>query len=99
MSLAPLISCIDDDLEGAAARVGVNAVVSGPTYTAMLDRFPGTPESRAALRSAVPPGRVGKPDGIASAILFRIRRRFLHDRTDRHGPRQQDRRADEERPS
>jgi NAD(P)-dependent dehydrogenase (short-subunit alcohol dehydrogenase family) len=70
MSLAPLISCIDDDLERAAAGVRVNAVVSGPTDTAMLDRFTGTPENRAALTSAVPLGRLGKPNDIASAILF-----------------------------
>jgi NAD(P)-dependent dehydrogenase (short-subunit alcohol dehydrogenase family) len=36
----------------------------------MLDRFTGTPESKAALASTVPLGRVGKPDDIANAVLF-----------------------------
>jgi NAD(P)-dependent dehydrogenase (short-subunit alcohol dehydrogenase family) len=57
-------------LEGAAAGVRVNAVAPGPTDTGMLDRFTGTPENKAALVSAVPLGRVGKPDDIARAILF-----------------------------
>jgi NAD(P)-dependent dehydrogenase (short-subunit alcohol dehydrogenase family) len=57
-------------LEGAAARVRVNAVAPGPTDTGMLDRFTGTPDNKAALASRVPLGRVGKPDEIARAILF-----------------------------
>jgi NAD(P)-dependent dehydrogenase (short-subunit alcohol dehydrogenase family) len=57
-------------LEGARSGVRVNAVAPGPTDTGMLDRFAGTPENKAALASAVPLGRVGKPDDVARAIVF-----------------------------
>jgi NAD(P)-dependent dehydrogenase (short-subunit alcohol dehydrogenase family) len=57
-------------LEGAHSGVRVNAVAPGPTDTGMLDRFAGTPENKAALASAVPLGRVGKPDDVARAIVF-----------------------------
>jgi NAD(P)-dependent dehydrogenase (short-subunit alcohol dehydrogenase family) len=56
--------------EGAQSGVRVNAVAPGPTDTGMLDRFAGTPENKAALASAVPLGRVGKPDDVARAIVF-----------------------------
>src|SRR5947209_7643384 len=42
----------------------------GPTETAMLTRFTGTAERKAALAAAVPLGRVGEPDEIAHAIVF-----------------------------
>jgi NAD(P)-dependent dehydrogenase (short-subunit alcohol dehydrogenase family) len=57
-------------LEGAHSGTRVNAVAPGPTDTGMLDRFAGTPENKAALASAVPLGRVGKPDDVARAIVF-----------------------------
>src|SRR6266850_2120298 len=57
-------------LEAAAAGVRVNAVAPGPTDTAMLDRFTGTAENKAALKSAVPLGRLGKPDDVANAALY-----------------------------
>jgi NAD(P)-dependent dehydrogenase (short-subunit alcohol dehydrogenase family) len=57
-------------LEVAATGVRVNAVAPGPTDTGMLNRFTGTPESKAALVSGVPLGRVGKPDDIARAVLY-----------------------------
>lgn len=57
-------------LEAAKSNVRVNAVAPGPTETAMLDRFTGTPENKAALASTVPLGRNGKPDEIALAIVF-----------------------------
>jgi NAD(P)-dependent dehydrogenase (short-subunit alcohol dehydrogenase family) len=57
-------------LEGAASGVRVNAVAPGPTDTGMLNRFTGNSQNKAALVSTVPLGRVGKPDEIASAILF-----------------------------
>jgi len=57
-------------LEAASSGVRVNAVAPGPTDTGMLDRFTGTPENKAALVSGVPLGRVGKPDDIASAVLY-----------------------------
>src|SRR6266404_5145157 len=57
-------------LEGAASGVRVNAVAPGPIDTAMLDRFTGNPEKKAALVTKVPLGRVGKPDEVARAIVF-----------------------------
>ncbi len=57
-------------LEVATIGVRVNAVAPGPVDTGMLDRFTGTPENKAALAATVPLGRVGKPDDIASAVLF-----------------------------
>src|SRR6266550_2008441 len=43
---------------------------AGATETAMLTRFTGTAERKAALGAAVPLGRVGEPDEIAHAIVF-----------------------------
>ncbi|MBW4093205.1 MAG: SDR family oxidoreductase [Proteobacteria bacterium] len=57
-------------LEAAASGVRVNAVAPGPTDTAMLDRFTGNPQRKAAMASAVPLGRAGRPDEIARAIVF-----------------------------
>jgi len=57
-------------LEAAPFSVRVNAVAPGPTETAMLDRFTGTAERKAALASSVPLGRTGVPDEIARTILF-----------------------------
>jgi NAD(P)-dependent dehydrogenase (short-subunit alcohol dehydrogenase family) len=57
-------------LEVAATGVRVNAVAPGPTDTGMLDRFTGTAERKAALASSVPLARIGKPDEIASAVLY-----------------------------
>jgi NAD(P)-dependent dehydrogenase (short-subunit alcohol dehydrogenase family) len=57
-------------LEVAASGVRVNAVAPGPTDTGMLDRFTGTEENKASLKSGVPLGRIGKPDEIAAAVLF-----------------------------
>src|SRR5213593_1324031 len=57
-------------LEAAHFGVRVNAVAPGPIGTAMLTRFTGTAERKAALAAAVPLGRVGEPDEIAHAIVF-----------------------------
>jgi NAD(P)-dependent dehydrogenase (short-subunit alcohol dehydrogenase family) len=57
-------------LEGAASGVRVNAVAPGPTDTGMLDRFTGNSDRKAALTSTVPLGRIGKPEELASAIVF-----------------------------
>lgn len=57
-------------LEAARFGVRVNAVAPGPIETAMLDRFTGTAERKAALATGVPLGRVGEPDEIARAIVF-----------------------------
>jgi NAD(P)-dependent dehydrogenase (short-subunit alcohol dehydrogenase family) len=57
-------------LEAAAFGVRVNAMAPGPTETAMLNRFTGTPERKAALVASVPLGRAGAPEEIAHAIVF-----------------------------
>jgi NAD(P)-dependent dehydrogenase (short-subunit alcohol dehydrogenase family) len=57
-------------LEAAGAGVRVNAVAPGPIQTALLDRFTGTEENKAALASGVPLGRIGTPDEIARMIVF-----------------------------
>lgn len=57
-------------LEAASSGVRVNAVAPGPTETAMLNRFTGTAERKAALTAGVPLGRVGEPDEIARVIVF-----------------------------
>ena len=57
-------------LEVAASGVRVNAVAPGPTDTGMLNRFTGNAERKAGLVSTVPFQRLGKPDEVASAIVF-----------------------------
>ena len=57
-------------LEAASSGVRVNAVAPGPVQTAMLDRFTGTAERKAALLDTVPLGRVGEPADIARAAVF-----------------------------
>lgn len=57
-------------LEAAHFGVRVNAVAPGPIETAMLTRFTGTAERKAALGAAVPLGRIGEPEEIARAIVF-----------------------------
>lgn len=57
-------------LEVATSGVRVNAVAPGPTETAMLDRFTGSAERKAASVAGVPLKRLGKPDEIANAIVF-----------------------------
>jgi NAD(P)-dependent dehydrogenase (short-subunit alcohol dehydrogenase family) len=57
-------------LEAASSGVRVNAVAPGPTDTALLNRFTGTANRKAALASGVPLGRLGEPQEIARAIMF-----------------------------
>jgi NAD(P)-dependent dehydrogenase (short-subunit alcohol dehydrogenase family) len=57
-------------LEVAKAGIRVNAVAPGPTDTGMLTRFTGTEESKAALASSVPMGRLGLSEEVASGIVF-----------------------------
>jgi NAD(P)-dependent dehydrogenase (short-subunit alcohol dehydrogenase family) len=57
-------------LEGAAFGVRVNAVAPGPVETAMLDRFTGSADRKAAMVAGIPLKRAGRPDEIAAAILF-----------------------------
>ena len=57
-------------LEAAAFGVRVNAVAPGPVETAMLDRFTGSADRKAAMVAGIPLKRTGRPDEIAAAILF-----------------------------
>jgi NAD(P)-dependent dehydrogenase (short-subunit alcohol dehydrogenase family) len=57
-------------LEVASSGVRVNAVAPGPTETAMLDRFTGSAERKAASVTGVPLQRLGEPQEIAQAIVF-----------------------------
>ena len=57
-------------LEGAAAGVRVNAVAPGPVETALLNRFTGNADRKAALVAGVPAKRAGKPEEIAQTIVF-----------------------------
>ncbi len=57
-------------LEVAGTGVRVNAVAPGPIDTGMLNRFTGTAERKAGLTATVPLKRIGRPEEIASAIVF-----------------------------
>jgi NAD(P)-dependent dehydrogenase (short-subunit alcohol dehydrogenase family) len=57
-------------LETAKSGIRVNAVAPGPTDTAMLTRFTGTPENKAALAAQVPMERLGLSAEVAEAIVF-----------------------------
>jgi NAD(P)-dependent dehydrogenase (short-subunit alcohol dehydrogenase family) len=57
-------------LEAAAFGVRVNAIAPGPVDTAMLDRFTGTADRKAAQVAGVPLKRAGRPEEIADAIVF-----------------------------
>ncbi|MER7007040.1 glucose 1-dehydrogenase [Dactylosporangium sp. NPDC000555] len=57
-------------LEAAPSGVRVNAVAPGPVQTAMLDRYVGTEQGRAAFAARVPMGRIGTPDEIADTVVF-----------------------------
>ena len=57
-------------LELAKSGIRVNAVAPGPTDTGMLTRFTGTPQSKEALVTTVPMGRLGLPEELANAIVF-----------------------------
>jgi len=57
-------------LEVAGTGVRVNAVAPGPIETGMLNRFTGTAERKAGLAATVPLKRIGRPEEIASAIVF-----------------------------
>src|SRR3984893_7427995 len=57
-------------LEAAGSGVRINAVAPRPVETALLNRFTGTVESKAALVKTVPLGRLGDPADIARAAVF-----------------------------
>ena len=58
-------------LDYAAQGVRVNAICPGIIETPMMDRFSGgTPEGRARVIGQEPVGRMGRPEEIASAVLW-----------------------------
>ena len=57
-------------LEYAKQNVRINAVAPGPIETRMYLDFAKTPEVRQMLESAVPSGRVGQPEDIASTVVW-----------------------------
>lgn len=58
-------------LDYADQGIRINAVCPGIIETPMMDRFSGgTPEGRARVIAQEPIGRMGKPEEIASAVLW-----------------------------
>jgi NAD(P)-dependent dehydrogenase (short-subunit alcohol dehydrogenase family) len=57
-------------LEYAKQGIRINAVSPGGIETEMFDRFACDPQFREQMEAAHPVGRVGKPEEIASAVLW-----------------------------
>jgi NAD(P)-dependent dehydrogenase (short-subunit alcohol dehydrogenase family) len=58
-------------IEGAPLNIRVNTVIPGGVDTeAMRDSYGGNADWAQAVAAAVPLGRFGRPDELASAILF-----------------------------
>ena len=57
-------------LEYAKQNVRVNAVAPGAIETRMYREFATAPEVKQALESAIPVGRVGQPEEIASIVIW-----------------------------
>jgi NAD(P)-dependent dehydrogenase (short-subunit alcohol dehydrogenase family) len=57
-------------LEYAKQNVRVNAVAPGPIDTRMYRDFAAAPEVGQALQGAIPIGRVGQPEEIASTVVW-----------------------------
>jgi len=57
-------------LEYAKQNVRVNAVAPGAIETRMFREFAAAPEVKQALESAIPVGRVGQPEEIASIVIW-----------------------------
>jgi len=56
-------------LEYAQEGLRANAIAPGPIETEMYDRF-ATPETQEQIKAMVPMGRAGRPEEIASAVLW-----------------------------
>ena len=58
-------------LDYAPANVRINAICPGIIETPMMDRFSGgTPEGRERVIGQEPVGRMGRPEEIASAVMW-----------------------------
>ena len=57
-------------LEYAKQNVRVNAVAPGAIETRMFREFAAAPEVKQTLESAIPVGRVGQPEEIASIVVW-----------------------------
>jgi NAD(P)-dependent dehydrogenase (short-subunit alcohol dehydrogenase family) len=57
-------------LEYAKQNVRVNAVAPGAIETRMFREFAAAPEVKQAMESAIPVGRVGQPEEIASIVVW-----------------------------
>lgn len=58
-------------LDYAKSNIRINAVCPGIIETPMMDRFSGgTPEGRQRVIDQEPVGRMGRPEEIASAVLW-----------------------------
>jgi NAD(P)-dependent dehydrogenase (short-subunit alcohol dehydrogenase family) len=54
----------------AAEHITVNAIAPGPFESKMMAFILDDPEARKAVESAVPLGRIGRPDDVAGLTLF-----------------------------
>jgi NAD(P)-dependent dehydrogenase (short-subunit alcohol dehydrogenase family) len=54
----------------AAEHITVNAIAPGPFQSKMMAFALEDPDSRAAIESGVPLGRIGRPDDVAGLTLF-----------------------------
>lgn len=58
-------------LDYAAQGIRINAICPGIIETPMMDRFSGgTPQGRARVIAQEPVGRMGRPEEVASAVLW-----------------------------
>ena len=61
----------DAALDYAASNIRINAICPGIIDTEMMDRFTGgTPEGRDRVLAQEPIGRMGRPDEIASTVVW-----------------------------
>jgi NAD(P)-dependent dehydrogenase (short-subunit alcohol dehydrogenase family) len=54
----------------AAEHITVNAIAPGPFDSKMMAFALGDPQTRAAIASSVPLGRIGEPDDMAGTVIY-----------------------------